>query len=240
MKVPEKVSGTKSTRGKTTHDEVIGLTEPRTLTFTKESLRELDSIAAKVKKFAKQLDKSKIEIGRLLVQAKEIYGDHGDWELWLERNCELSLRTARRYMRIAEGVANMPALADFELTKIESLLKLKINDNTKLEGFIAENRIEELSSRKVEELVREHKPAKTKRAKRKQKPIADSPADLHEKVEFLKDMIKSLIAYVEGKYDADTMDALDTLQRLCNRTIDTIEQTRESNKENHSKAHLQM
>jgi hypothetical protein len=42
-----------------------------------------------------------IEIGELLKQAKERVG-HGNFEAWVNDNCQLSYRSARRYMKLAE------------------------------------------------------------------------------------------------------------------------------------------
>jgi hypothetical protein len=42
-----------------------------------------------------------IEIGELLEQAKDRVG-HGNFEVWLSTNCQLSFSTARRYMKLAE------------------------------------------------------------------------------------------------------------------------------------------
>jgi hypothetical protein len=42
-----------------------------------------------------------IEIGELLKQAKERVG-HGNFEAWVNDNCQLSYRSARRYMKLAD------------------------------------------------------------------------------------------------------------------------------------------
>jgi hypothetical protein len=54
-----------------------------------------------------------IEIGELLEQAKDRVG-HGNFEVWLSTNCQLSFSTARRYMKLAE-----------DRPKIEEQLKLE-------------------------------------------------------------------------------------------------------------------
>jgi hypothetical protein len=54
-----------------------------------------------------------IEIGELLKQAKERVG-HGNFEAWVNDNCQLSYRSARRYMKLAE-----------DRVKIEEQLRLE-------------------------------------------------------------------------------------------------------------------
>jgi hypothetical protein len=46
--------------------------------------------------------KAAMDAGDALILAKEKVG-HGDWMLWLEKNCALSDRTARVYMQLAQG-----------------------------------------------------------------------------------------------------------------------------------------
>jgi Protein of unknown function (DUF3102) len=70
-----------------------------------------------------------IEAGDLLLQAKAGI-DHGRWGKWLETSCDLSERTAQRYMKIAEGRAKIEAklkeksatVADLTLRQAEGLL----------------------------------------------------------------------------------------------------------------------
>ena len=54
-----------------------------------------------------------IEIGELLKQAKERVG-HGNFEAWVNDNCKLSYRSARRYMKLAD-----------DRPKLEEQLKLE-------------------------------------------------------------------------------------------------------------------
>ena len=43
-----------------------------------------------------------IKAGELLKEAKNKVGEHGQWLLWLKNECELSIRTAQRYMKWAD------------------------------------------------------------------------------------------------------------------------------------------
>jgi hypothetical protein len=50
--------------------------------------------------------KHAITAGELLTEAK-VQVPHGDWLPWLEANCEMSLRTAQAYMRIAREIGKL-------------------------------------------------------------------------------------------------------------------------------------
>src|SRR5262245_5828916 len=70
-----------------------------------------------------------IEAGELLIQAKSKV-DHGIWKAWLNANCELSERTAQRYMKLARERSKLweimkdknATMADLTLAEAERLL----------------------------------------------------------------------------------------------------------------------
>jgi hypothetical protein len=68
-----------------------------------------------------------IEIGELLKQAKERVG-HGNFEAWVTDHCQLSYRSARRYMTLArdrteiEAQAKMANVANLNATTAQRLL----------------------------------------------------------------------------------------------------------------------
>ena len=68
-----------------------------------------------------------IEIGELLNQAKERVG-HGNFEAWVTDHCQLSYRSARRYMTLArdrteiEAQAKMANVANLNATTAQRLL----------------------------------------------------------------------------------------------------------------------
>ena len=68
-----------------------------------------------------------IEIGELLVIAKERVG-HGNFEAWVTDHCQLSYRSARRYMTLArdrteiEAQAKMAHVANLNVTTAQRLL----------------------------------------------------------------------------------------------------------------------
>jgi hypothetical protein len=106
--------------------------------------QSLDDLANKIKGHVKTIDgmprqklKLTLEIGEWLLQAKKTIG-HGNWATWLKQSCELTERTAQRYMELAEGreiikakVAKMKSVtvSDLSLRQAQRLLKPDDDNN---------------------------------------------------------------------------------------------------------------
>ena len=108
-----------------------------------------------------------VEIGRRLTEAKELVA-HGEWLEWLKRETEFSQPTASRFMRIyAEYGADQGNLFGAE-TKYSTLNNLSVSNALKLlavpeeerESFAAEVDAEHLSTRELEQAIRERDEAK--------------------------------------------------------------------------------
>ena len=76
---------------------VVGGVRPLTPDFS-TSLEELTS---GIRFYLREMGQNVIEIGKRLILAKALV-QHGEWQNWLEDNFNLSLRTARQFMQIAE------------------------------------------------------------------------------------------------------------------------------------------
>ena len=61
----------------------------------------LEELTSGIRFYLREMGQNVIEIGKRLILAKELV-PHGEWQLWLEDNFNLSLRTARQFMQIAE------------------------------------------------------------------------------------------------------------------------------------------
>ena len=61
-----------------------------------------------------------IAAGDLLIGAKKAL-DHGQWLPWLKDNCDLSERTANRYMNVAKGKAKLEQLARDKSASVSDL-----------------------------------------------------------------------------------------------------------------------
>lgn len=56
---------------------------------------------------AKSAVQHALAAGEMLIQAKS-HVPHGQWETWLQRNCQVAPRTAQAYMRLHTQVAALP------------------------------------------------------------------------------------------------------------------------------------
>jgi hypothetical protein len=218
------------------------LVEPQQIIADITKPRSLKVIVEMINKRKSQIEQKFIEIGGLLNEAKEIFGknkNYGKWGKWLGDNFELSQRSAERLMRIAEVFKDSTALSNLGLTKTKADILLRLEDETR-EKLVTEVDIKELSCRELEKIVRDRKNEsnpKKEKATSKGKitaPVDESkaPADLHGKVEFLGDLINSLLDVCTENKDGsklnDILDTYDELRRLCERTIDRLQETHES------------
>jgi hypothetical protein len=70
-----------------------------------DNARTLARHATEIRRLGKQVVSDVIEIGRLLVESKELVG-HGNWLSWLEREFQWTDDTALNYMRVHELAKN--------------------------------------------------------------------------------------------------------------------------------------
>lgn len=103
-----------------------------------------------------------IEIGRRLVEAKTML-EHGAWGEWLEKSVDYSQRTASNLMRIFGEYgssqitffcdnAKSQALANLSYTQAVALLGIPQEER---EAFIQEHDIENLSTRELQQAIKE-------------------------------------------------------------------------------------
>lgn len=100
------------------------------------------------------------KIGKKLSEAKAIL-QHGEWAEWLENEVNFSQRTATNYMKIYEEYGseqtslfsgNSQAIANLGYTKALQLLAIPAAER---EEFVEENKVEELSTRQLDDLIKE-------------------------------------------------------------------------------------
>lgn len=105
---------------------------------------------------------SAIEVGRRLVEAKEILA-HGEWGVWLKERVNFSQTSANNYMRLYEEYGdrqtslfgaelNSQAFGNLSYTKALKLLALPAEER---EDFVKENDVEDMSTRELEKLIKE-------------------------------------------------------------------------------------
>jgi predicted nucleic acid-binding Zn-ribbon protein len=123
---------------------------------------EINSIKDQTKRI---LLASSIEIGRRLVEAKELVS-HGEWEDWLEKSVDYSKSTAKNLMRIFQeygseqislfGDVKSQALGDLSYTQAVALLGIPADER---EQFVKENDIDNMSTRELQQAIKEREQA---------------------------------------------------------------------------------
>lgn len=92
-----------------------------------------------------------LELGRCLIEAKE--GGlvaHGEWEAWVARNAEMSVRSAEKLMKRAREVQDGTALSRLSGSKIDRILALPEDQR---EELAAKAEAEGMSTREIEKEV---------------------------------------------------------------------------------------
>lgn len=144
------------------------------------AIRTPEIIAAEINSIKNQTQKimlqASIEIGRRLAEAKAAVG-HGNWTKWLKQSVDYSDRTATNLMRIfAEygngqeklfGQSNQQAFA--ELSYTQAIALLGIHDEDERAEFIKENDIDSMSTRELQEAIKERDQAKAEAAQAAQR-----------------------------------------------------------------------
>ena len=95
-----------------------------------------------------------IEVGRLLEEAKSLVG-HGEWGTYLERECQLSHRSANNCMkiyRVWRDNPNSQALANMSYTNAVRLLSMPEEDR---EELMQEHDVSQMSSRELDKVIKE-------------------------------------------------------------------------------------
>lgn len=92
-----------------------------------------------------------LELGRCLIEAKEGgLVSHGEWEDWVARNAEMSVRSAEKLMKRAREVQDGTALSRLSGSKIDRILALPEGQR---EELAAKAEAENLSTREIEKEV---------------------------------------------------------------------------------------
>lgn len=97
-----------------------------------------------------------IEIGKRLIEVKENL-QHGEFSEWLKKRVDISHRTANNFMKVATTFSNSQSISNLGSTKLFLLAGL---DEENREEVMQENNIEEMTTRELEQVVKEKKEIK--------------------------------------------------------------------------------
>ena len=121
-----------------------------------ETVRDIEAVTCEILQLKQDLAHNIIDIGKRLIEAKEML-PHGEWLPWLSERVCFSEKTAQNYMRVAREFPNPQALADLGATKALTLLALPPEER---DSFMAENNVVDMTSRELEKAIRERDEAR--------------------------------------------------------------------------------
>ena len=219
-------------------------TNPETKTGTNphDQQRNLDVIKEDILHCQENYAQSYLKIGRLLLEAKSIFGKHGDWIQWLQENVDISITKAQRLMRVAETFSNKAPVPFLDYSKAYILTALPERD---IEAFVknaynvGSNRpkyVKDMTKRELESVVRNY--LKSRRIK-SAAPLSttdskdnlgnetgqNSPGiDFATRIESIKNYMEELVELIgEQVDDLNTREALAAeLRELCNDNIQKL------------------
>jgi len=121
----------------------------------------LTEIHNKLLQLQKENDQSYLEQGRLLQEAKDIFGKHGAWLDWLRDNVDMSICKAQRLVKVAMWMdGNEAPVPHLDFSKAYILSRLKGDDLKSflqslyhVGGKFAKN-VESMTKKELEEAVR--------------------------------------------------------------------------------------
>lgn len=97
-----------------------------------------------------------IEIGKRLIEVKENL-QHGEYLEWLKGKVQFTERTAQRFVQIGKEFSNTTSLSHLGSTKLFLLAGLDEEDRQEV---MQENNVEDMSTRELEQVVKEKKEIK--------------------------------------------------------------------------------
>lgn len=127
-----------------------------------QTARTLDMVAAEIRTFTASMLNNIIEIGRRMVEAKEML-PYGDFGKWIQENTGYSASTANNFMRIYTeygaaqgslfgGETECQTFGKLSYTKALALLALPAGER---EAFVENHDVDAMSTRQLQKAIRE-------------------------------------------------------------------------------------
>ena len=96
---------------------------------------QLNTFKLKIEELQERYEQSYLEIGRLLIQARDVYKGHGDWIKWLKANAPFSVRHAQRLIRVAEMFDDATMVSRLRLTSSKAYILTRL-DKKDMNNFL--------------------------------------------------------------------------------------------------------
>ena len=122
-----------------------------------EETATIEELTTEIQSYLGKIGQNIIEVGKRLIRAKSLLA-HGEWQNWLKDNFNLTDRTARNFMAVAERFGKTEIDFRFQSTQLIAMLSLPAGEEEK---FIAEKSaegmpVESMSVKKLREEVKKY------------------------------------------------------------------------------------
>ncbi len=141
----------------------------------------IEKTTAEILMLKDQTAQNIIEIGKRLIKVKENL-QHGEFSEWLKERVDISHRTANNFMKVATTFSNSQSLANLGSTKLFLLAGL---DEENRQEIMNENKVEDMTTRELEKVVKEKKEIK-KQLEEKQELSNELQEEIKEKEKQIK------------------------------------------------------
>lgn len=156
-----------------------------------ENESQLYAILKNILQAKEQIENNIIDLGYYLSLAKQLV-QYGEWENWLADNVDFSVRTAQKYMKVADQYYDLREIKPFNTlnkSQLIALLDVKKDDR---EEFVTsthtingiEKTIPDMSIRELKEVIKSENKTKRKPKKIKNEHVDVSETDNIVEVEF--------------------------------------------------------
>lgn len=196
----------------------------------------IEKTTAEILMLKEQTAQNIIEIGKRLMKVKENLG-HGNFGEYLKNKVEFSRQTANRFMSIAREFSNCSAMSNLGSTKLFFLAGLDEEDRQEV---MQENDIEEMTTRELEQAVKEKKEIKKQLEEEKeyseelQEAIKEKETQIRNLQNEIKNISKPEVQVVEKKIIKEVVpealvlekqaleDELKTLKKRAEKAENTV------------------
>ncbi|MDP4147102.1 MAG: DUF3102 domain-containing protein [Bacillota bacterium] len=121
-------------------------------------IQSIDTLTAEILILKQQTAQNIIEIGKRLITVKESL-PHGEWGNWLRDKVDFADRTARQFMKVAQEFDNSEIGMRLPISKVYALLDLPSEER---ENFVKENPVDEMTTRELQQAIKEKKALENK------------------------------------------------------------------------------
>lgn len=194
---------------------------------------QLNMLKKEIEELQENYDQSYLEIGKVLIKARDIYKGHGNWLQWLKDNVPFTVRHAQRLIRAAEMFADTDLVSKLGLTSSKAYVLSRVGKDDiehfshtlfPLEG--ERKFVRQMTKRELELVVKRFLKGKLTPTDHEDVPSNQVEESMKVSVEsdfeVLKEALNKTIASIKGA-DSDTRESwISALEELYQMGLDEL------------------